>query len=451
LPGSGELPSTQERATVPRRDDDLVRLAREDLRTLRKAPWFQEGRWSISPTNFLAETKAPLAVPPRVQLNDITGRVIEQMPGIALTVQEKVHLARALSDAGVPEMQPVQNIHLRRMREHVEGIRDAGLPIRLAVLCSTEDDLQVASASGAHVAEITIQGRPSLYSTYTGRRATSNDELLKRGRHLIAVAKGLRLSARADINDVGYSDIEYVRDFAKMAAEAGADSIYLADSSASLGPRAMGYLVGLVRSVAPGVPIGLHLHNDFNLAATVAISALEAGAEIFDVSVNGVGEKAGQLDLAPFAVSVEAFYQVQTGIRLDRMYELSKLVQDLSRIPIPPVFPVVGDRAFASAVMNVQMGEVYVDPYYLHSINPECVGNRRDLPLGRHTREFGLLRKADELGYALTIDQVPPALEDLDDWFELHKRPITDSEVIRILKGRRAELVRAASAAPARQ
>jgi isopropylmalate/homocitrate/citramalate synthase len=421
------------KAVVAGRDPEIIREAQEDLRSIRRAPWFRDGAWSISPHNFLDETKPP-PVAREVTLIDITGRVIEQIPGVALTGAEKVALARALSDAGVPQAQMVLGIRSPEMRAHTKAIADQHLPIKIVALTPTKEDLEAAAQTGVHIAEVTTPGRPSLYGSYHGVRMKSEEDLIEWAVTRIRMAKSLGMQVRADINVVAYADISYIRKFVEATAREDPDYYHLADGTAGLGPRACAYLVKLVKQLAPKAHVGLHLHNDFGLGLSDAIAALESGADAFDVSINGLGEKAGQLDIAQITLVLESFYQVKTGIRCDHLYGLSQLVQDLTRTKWPGTFPIVGDYAFASAVENVQKEEIFVDPYIHLPLAPEFVGNQRSFPLGRHTGAFGLLRKADELGFDVDEDHVSPLVKDLEHWFEVHRRPITDLEFARFLE-----------------
>lgn len=423
-------------AHVPLLDPAIVKQARDDLRDLRADPWFKPGRWSVSPRNFDRENLPPASTPSRITISDISGRVIEQMPGIGFSVAEKVALARHLADAGVPEMHAVYGINLPKMQAHVRAIRDAGIPIKVIALAITADQVRVAADAGVQLVEIETMGRPSLHSALTGSRVDTEDELLEYTTDAIRVAKSLGLEVRADINDVGYAQPAFMKRFAQLVASEHVDFVHIADSSSSLSPRAIASVVRLVKAAVGTIPVGVHIHNDFGTAVAAAIAAMEAGAEVFDTSVNGIGEKAGQLDLATFAVAVEAYYGVQTGIRLNELTELSRFVADLSRSPMPVFTPIVGTQAFTSAVEHLQIPERLVDEFFARSIAPHAVGNGCAYPVGRHTGHFGLLSEAERLGIPVYEDQVEPLLAALDDWFELHKRPITDEELSVLLTQR---------------
>lgn len=428
-------------ARVPKLDPVIVDRARDELREMRAAPWFRADRWSVSPHNFDDNSRPPETTPKRITIADLSGRVIEQMAGIGLSTTEKVALAQHLADAGVPEMHTVYGIDLPKMQEHVRAIRDAGVPIKRVGVGATVRQVQVSASAGIELIEVETMGSPNMHAALTGIRVDSVDQLLEGTTNAIRVAKQLGLEVRADINDMGYARIDYMRKFGELMRSEKVDSVQLCDSSSSMSPRAVANAVRLMKSIVGAIPVGVHLHNDFGTASASALAALEAGAEVFDTSVNGIGGKAGQLDLATFALAVEAYYGVESGIRFDRLTAVSRFVEDISRIPVPTYQPVVGLQAFASAVEHIQIPARNVDGFFDQSILPEAVGNRGSFPVGRHTGHFGLLSEADRLGVTLYEDQVDEMVGQLDDWFELHKRPINDEELraFMVERGARAD------------
>lgn len=422
-----------EPARLPTTEAGIIRQVRADLKAIRSEPWFREGRWGVSRHNFRDEFRLPEAGR-QVRIVDITGRSIEQVPGIALTVDEKLDLARALSDAGITEMHAAIRIGAPEMQAHVKAITSSDLRMRVVALTLRPADVTAAASAGAHIAEVITQGRPSLHAATHGIQIADEDELIADAVERIRLARAAGLEVRADVNVVAFVDVSHVKRFARAATDAGASSIHLADGTAGLGPHAVRFLVETVRESAPEVAVGLHLHNDMGLALANALAGFEAGATIFDVSVNGIGERAGQVDLAQLAVTLEALYQVDTGIRMPSLRGLSEYVQDLSRTRLPGTYPIVGDFAFGDPVEHLQRQEHDIDHDIHRPISPTWVGQDNYFPLGRHTGRFGLLLRAEQRGIEVAEADVPMLLETLDHWFQRRKRPISDSEFDRLLR-----------------
>lgn len=420
---------------------ESVEATREDLRSYRNGPWFKEGAWSISHHNFQEATKPPTTSAKSAVFIDITGRVIEQVPGVALTTDEKLTLAGELADAGVPEMHVATFIENPEDQEHVRAIASSGIPIRIVQLIWTLSDIAVAAEAGAHVAEIAGQGRPSLFGGYGEGAVKTQEQVIARSREKVQKAKALGLKAQAVINGIGFTDISYLPRFTEAMVEAGADSIYFADGPAGLGPRATHYLMSVIKKHAGTVKTGLHVHNDFGLGLANALAAFEAGAEIFDVSINGLGERAGQVDLAQLAVVLKIFYGVDTGIHLERLTRLSRLAEDFRRETMPTAYPIVGRAAFTDAVGLVQKLDLYIDEQLHLPIAPQLVGGERSYPQGRHTGAFGLIYRAERSGFAVPEDEVQSLLKELDRWFETRKRELSDVEFVALIKSHGAEMI----------
>lgn len=406
---------------------ELVDRARSYLEEHRQGPWFRQGAWSISHHNFAPYAAPSSEVPREVRLVDLTGRVIEQVPGIALTPVEKVALATELAEAGVKEMHAGLFIVSPTMQAHIRAIKDAQVPIKIVQMVYTVEQVRLAAEAGADIAEVVGQGRAALQGGYLGR--TFNEgEMLELARERIKLAKSLGMEVRAVINGIGETDIDYVPQFASMAAEEGADSMFVADGPAGMGPRASAHVVKTIKGAAPDLPVGMHFHNDFGLALPNALASLEAGASAFDASVHGTGERAGQLDMAQIALVLEAFYQVETGIQFGRLNQLSRVVEDFTRLPVSAIYPIVGPYSFGSAVDFIQKQDMYVDEALHMPIDPDFVGGRRSFPLGRHTGSFGLLLRAERIGVEVPEASLEEAVSALDHWFEVHKREIADDE-----------------------
>src|SRR5258708_2035212 len=243
----------------------------QTLADLRAGPWHRDQAWSISRHNFSDDQLAPSTMPQRVTLPDLTARVLEQMPGITLSVQEKVALAEALAEAGVEEANLALRISDPRAKDELRAIRRRSLPLKLVALLSSIRDIDTAVELGVEVAELTV-ARASYGAGPIITAAT-----LPLMVELVEHAKSVGLKVRANITMAANTTFSYVESFTKAARSAGADQIQIADSSGGLGPIAVRRLVGHVKSVDPAAAVAVHLHNDFGLAVANAIAALEAG------------------------------------------------------------------------------------------------------------------------------------------------------------------------------
>jgi isopropylmalate/homocitrate/citramalate synthase len=135
-------------------------------------------------------------------------------------------------------------------------------------------------------------------------------------------------------------------DMVQAVAEGGhIDSLALVDTFGTFSPEGAAYTVSKLRERFD-FPIEAHFHSDFDLGVATTIAALKAGAQVAHVTVNGIGERAGSAPLGALALSLEALYGQDTGIRLEKMKELSELVVELSNFPVWPIKAVDGDKLF---------------------------------------------------------------------------------------------------------
>lgn len=409
-------------------DPELAARAREDLASIRRSPWYEEGRWNVSAHNFTDAGRPLAAIPDDVTLVDLTGRVIEQIDGLALTTEEKVELLRAVADAGIRQIHAALRIHASDTPSVIEMIHAIAPAVEIVTLVYSMEDIERAAAVGCSIVEVNHRSRPSLQLA-----PGTPQELLERTAKRIRAARKLGLRVRSDLNLVGYVDQDHLRRFASTVAEAGAEYLQLADSASSLGPRALMRLISIAKDAAPSVQIGLHLHNDLGLALANAVAGLEAGAEQFDVSVNGLGERAGQLDLAQFAVVLRVLYGLDVGVQFEKLGALSDLVERLSGMRVPAYFPLVGEFAFSTAVESVLMHEEAVDHLMHMPIAPGFVGATRRAPIGRNTGAFGLRQRLGEIDRTIDDDAVAPALARIDAWLVEHKRPLTGEELLSLV------------------
>jgi len=132
----------------------------------------------------------------------------------------------------------------------------------------------------------------------------------------------------------------------KVSNEGHMDSLTVVDTFGVCTPEAIRYFVRKVRNRIKGKPIEAHMHNDFGLAVANSLAAVSAGAEVVHTTVNGIGERTGNADLAHVVLALKMLYGVDVRIRLEKLYELSKLVEKLSKVKMPPQYPVTGRRIF---------------------------------------------------------------------------------------------------------
>jgi isopropylmalate/homocitrate/citramalate synthase len=162
-----------------------------------------------------------------------------------------------------------------------------------------------------------------------------------------------------------------------------------------------------------------------------ALAGLEAGAEVFDTSVNGCGERAGQLNIGTFALVCEAFFgeRTTTGMRLANLASVSQLVQRLSHTEQLPYSPLSGADAFCMTVEPIRRVQHYVDRYVNRPIAPELVGAEQSHSLGIHSGPVALGQEAARLGIEVSEEELVFAAGRFSIWLQEHRRRISDEEL----------------------
>jgi 2-isopropylmalate synthase len=168
-------------------------------------------------------------------------------------------------------------------------------------------------------------------------------------------------------------------------------------------PTRMHDFVGTLARELP-VPINVHCHNDLGLAVANSLAAVDAGARLVDVTVNGIGERCGITPLAPLATALVLTAEAQPRWRLDLLPELSRVVAQATGVPVPVTAPIVGDNAFAHNA-GLHVAAVLQDPSHYEFIPAALVGRERRIVLDlfsgraavRHRLEGAGIQPTDEL------------------------------------------------------
>jgi 2-isopropylmalate synthase len=211
----------------------------------------------------------------------------------------------------------------------------------------------------------------------------------------------------------------------------GVDWVNIPDTCGVATPTRFARLVRHVDEAAEGARIDVHTHDDFGLAAANALNGFEAGARQAQVSVNGIGERAGNAAYEEVVMAAESLYGVDTGIDTTRIVELSRLVEDASDMPVPANKPVVGRNAFSHESGIHAAGVIEnSDTFEPGVMTPEMVGAEREFVLGKHTGTHSVRMRLEEAGYDPTDAEVREVTRRVKE-FGADKQRVTMSELER--------------------
>ena len=344
-------------------------------------------------TGSFNEVAADNALQRRVGIYDTTLRDGEQTVGVALGPESKLEIALALDRLGVDR---IEAGFPRVSQDDVEAFRlilAAGLKAEIwgfsrAVMGDVEQLVDLG-VKGAVIETPVSDGKLSAYGL---TREVVTQRVVDSTR--FAVDNGIQVcffgvdGSRADF---GFLDEIYTK-----AIQAGATEIALVDTLGIAAPEAAAAMVTQARRwVGAEVPIHWHGHDDFGLATAGSIEAVRAGADWVQGTINGMGERAGNMDIGEFAIALEAVYGGETSMRLEHMVEVAATVQRLSGYQLAPWKPVTGRNLFVRE--SGAVASQFHDPPAIEPYSSTLVGAERGLVLGKKSGLASIKIKAEEL------------------------------------------------------
>jgi 2-isopropylmalate synthase len=376
---------------------------------------------------------AGLDLPERVLVSDCTLREGEQTADVNFTPEEKLRLARALDAAGVGQIQIGYPGRSRADYEVYERFRSEGPQAKLCAVVlgyvdTWREQIDAAADCGADVIDLVyVTSDVRIEHAYRVTR----DDVLRRVAEAVAYGKDRGLLVCYGPADTTRTGLDFLERVIAVAVAAGADRLTIADTLGAASPAAMRHLVGWVRE-RTDLPLVAHCHDDFGLAMANTIAAVEAGASVIDVAMNGLGDRAGNTVLDEAVTTLEIQYGVDTGVDLAQLVPLARLVSEASGVPIPGNKAIAGENAFAHK-LETHVQAVLAHPPAFEALNPEDVGNQRRIAVGRYTGPIALRGRYATMGVDVPDALVPQLLEAVEARALEVKRSLTDDELRQLL------------------
>ena len=310
-----------------------------------KLAYKEEGKWWVSPANYLPEVTKNYHFPEHIEILDTTLRDGEQEPGIIFTREDKVANAKHLDAAGVHRIEAGCPMTSEEDAAAIKEICALGLKAKIyCFVRGVMSDMDVAKACGVDGVVIEVPGSEQMLQ---GGMRWGMEKAIKAASEATRYAHELGLMVTFFPSDASRSDMDFLSTLLNGVLDAGGhfDSVALVDTFGAFSPEGAAYMVKeLLRRV--GKPVEAHFHEDFGLSIPTTIAALQAGAFCAHVTVNGIGERAGSCPLEPLVMSLQCLYGQDTGIKYDELLGLSHEVAARSGKPVPPTKAIVGNRLF---------------------------------------------------------------------------------------------------------
>ncbi|MCS3705113.1 2-isopropylmalate synthase [Salinibacter ruber] len=351
-----------------------------------------------------------------ITIFDTTLRDGEQAPGASMTVPEKVHIAHKLADlnvdvieAGFPISSPAQTEAVTRIATEVDG------PVTCALARTKEDDIDAAGEALADgtdtrlhtfiaTSDVHIEAKfDKLGNTMTEKR----EAIIQRAVRAIEQALTYTDNVEFSAEDAGRTDLEFLCEVVQAAAEAGATTINIPDTTGYCAPSEYTDLLETVVDCLPdpdAVTLSTHCHDDLGLATANTLAGIRAGARQVECTINGIGERAGNaaLEEIVMALTVRAdAFDVTADVHTEHLTPTSQTVSAATGFPVQPNKAIVGSNAFSHEAGIHQHGVLEERTTYEIMSATDVGQDAEQIRLGRHSGRHGLFNRLEAMGYAV--------------------------------------------------
>ena len=380
--------------------------------------------------------------PDVIRIFDTTLRDGEQSPGATMTTEEKIQVAEQLVrlnvdiiEAGFPAASPGDLIAVREIARRTRGVAIAGLArANTGDIDAAWEGIREADRPVIHVfiatSEIHLKHKLKL----------NKEEALHQVKRMVAYARNLSPTVEFSAEDATRSEWDYLCRVCEAAIGAGATTINLPDTVGYTLPHEYETLFRYLRERVPGIDdvvMSAHCHNDLGMGTANTLAAIKAGARQVEVTVNGLGERAGNTAMEEVVMALrtrpDAFGNIRTRINTQEFLPTSQLVSQLTGIPVQPNKAVVGANAFSHEAGIHQDGMLKNRMTY-EIMTPQSVGwTDTKLVLGKHSGRHGLDARLRQLGHKLNAEDLKEAYRRFVSMAD-RKKYITDADLLYIVE-----------------
>jgi len=310
-------------------------------------------------------------------------------------------IAHKLDTLGVNIIEAGSAITSEGEREAIRAVANEGLNAEICSYCRVRnEDIDLAlecDVDSIHlvvpVSDLHIQSKLKKDRETVKQMALDTTEYAK-DHGLIVELSG---------EDASRADMGFLRSLYSEGIEAGADRVVFCDTVGLLVPEKTYEIFKELSTL--NKPVAIHCHNDFGFATANTISALRGGASEAHVTINGIGERAGNASLEEVVMGLENLYDYTSNIKLDELYTTSRLVSRLTGIPVAPNKAIVGGNAFTHEA-GIHVHGLIADTSTYEPIKPEIIGRQRKIVLGKHAGKSSVILALKELGLDVSDEQL---------------------------------------------
>jgi len=359
---------------------------------------------------------------------DTTLRDGEQTAGVVFSNQEKIRIAKLLDEIGIHQLEVGVPVMGGNEKAAIKKIASMNLKCSLMAWNRANiDDIKHSLDCGVDALAISI----STSDIHIKHKLNSTrEQVLEQMVAATEFAKehGVYISVNAE--DASRTDFDYLVQFTLAAKKAGADRLRYCDTIGILEPfQTFDIVSRLIKET--GMEIEMHTHNDFGMATANALAGVKAGARFVGVTVNGLGERAGNAALEEVVMALKILYHKDQHIQTRMFRELSEYVAGASGRKLPPGKSIVGDNMFRHE-SGIHADGVIKFPGTYEVFSPEDVGLERQIVIGKHSGSKAVMLKFREYGISLTEEEASEMLPKIRRSTVQMKRPLFDKELVYI-------------------
>ncbi len=377
-----------------------------------------------------------------VRIFDTTLRDGEQSPGATLSSAEKLEIARQLArlgvdiiEAGFPAASPDDLAAVQRIAREI-GTQDG--PVICGLARVVEKDIRAAWEGVKDAAKPRIHtflGMSDIHLKHIS--GISRQEALEMVRKGVTLARSLCADVEFSPMDAGRADLAYLVEACALAVECGATTLNIPDTVGYVTPSEWGEFIANLIAETPGTGPGsgiiwsVHCHNDLGLATANTLAGVLAGARQVEVTINGIGERAGNTSLEEVVMAIQTrgkFYNLRTNINTHEIMKTSRMVSNYTGMHVQPNKAIVGANAFAHEA-GIHQDGMLKHASTFEIMTPETIGlTQSKLVLGKHSGRHALKSRLEELGYKVegdALNQVFARFKALAD----AKKTVTDADL----------------------
>ncbi|MCB9482314.1 MAG: 2-isopropylmalate synthase, partial [Desulfobacteraceae bacterium] len=350
----------------------------------------------------------------RIIIFDTTLRDGEQSPGATMNIAEKVRIANRLEELGVDVIEAGFPAASDGDFEAVSEVAKNAKKAQIAGLCrANKSDIDRAWEAVKHAKYPrlhTFIATSDLHMKY--KLDMDPEKVLEKAVEAVKYAKTFTDNVEFSAEDGSRSDKDFLCRVVDAVIDAGATTVNIPDTVGYALPDEYGSLIKYIMENSKNAHkavISVHCHNDLGLATANTLSAVKAGARQVEVTINGIGERAGNTSLEEFVMTLNTRAEdlgYTTGIETTKIYPTSRLVSMITGIMVQPNKAIVGANAFAHE-SGIHQDGVLKNPMTYEIMKPETVGlSSNKMILGKHSGKAAIKARLEEMGYKLSDDEI---------------------------------------------